>query len=513
MKAISRHLLLSRAVLFMAAALCLGLLYSLNGIAEDKLNPFDPAFADNQKIAPLQMTQNNCGSCGGSKAPKPPSTAPKPPSSAPKKPPVINSGTKPPKEGGQKSGNTCGSMKKDDGTQAPPKPRKVEGLGYDIVEEEDTTTTHAPPPGLGSQIGQLSSTINKNDCDELKRRLEELRKKRWKLAEDLRSKQTDPNYRDTKTITRMKNERWAYDKQIKQVSSQLINIKDCKHSEGLTHTSGGNGDDPRDVQPIDNVCGPDITDKMIAVMESIMNFYESWSAAERSKKCTRIVDPTGDYNNMWDIDHLSPVSSDIKILRVYAPQCAKPDPPCGLSVELFGYCVHPQIANYMQWGLMNKLCDQETTSGTMQWLRGTLTAIKNLGKTGHYDQQIMMIDIGSKFVDIAGNRPERDIGVEKDGAGNKMYRKLTDKEMKQVKKIKQARKAKLKEAFDDLTYSQGSWDDWNNRSEKKCQLTCKMTENQKKNWDKKEFGFQWDDVSTGMKLDMEKSRIRGLGRN
>jgi len=506
MKAVSRHLLLSRAVLLLVTVLCLGLLVSLSGNAEDAINPFDPSFSDNRISEQLQLTQEK-GSCGSSTAPKPPSSAP------PKEPSSSSPPKKAPRQGGQTSGNTCGSMKKDDGVQTPTRPRKVEGLGYDIVEEEDTTPAQAPPPGLGSQIGQLSSMINKNDCDELKRQLEELRKKRWKLAEDLRSKQTDPNYRDTRTITRMKQERWEYDKQIKEVSSQLINIKDCKHSEGLTHTDGGNGDDPWDVQPLDNVCGPDITDKMIAVMESIMDFYESWSEAERSRKCTRIVDPTGDYNNMWDIDHLSPASSKIKILRVYANQCSKPDPPCGLSVELFGYCVHPQIANYMQWGLMNKLCGQETTASTMQWLRGTLTALKNLGSTGHYGQQTMMVDIGSKFADIAGKRPERDIGVEKDGAGDKIYRRLTPKEMEQVKKAKQQRKAKLKKAFDDMTYSQGPQSDWNTRSEKACALTCKLTENQKKNWDKMEFGFQWDDIATGMNLGKEKSSIRSFGRD
>jgi len=127
-------------------------------------------------------------------------------------------------------------------------------------------------------------------------------------------------------------------------------------------------------------CGPDITPRVFDILRKIRQDFKA-SPATQADACRSLFDPrTAPF--AWDISGLGPGSAPLKgmqydakedawvikgyagaILRKQRPwltdvdnRCARPAPKCAATVEFLGTCQHPQVVNYLQWGLMLKLC-------------------------------------------------------------------------------------------------------------------------------------------------------------
>lgn len=144
------------------------------------------------------------------------------------------------------------------------------------------------------------------------------------------------------------------------------------------------------------VCGPDITEKVYLTLKKIEAEYDAASADQKKAACTALYSPT-DYNHAWDIEGLDPEAApnkeegrywdkdqhsfvkekrnkygtpvkgpDGQVITVpFKPWltntsdvCAipRPDEECAATVEFDGVCMHAQVANYVMWGLVNRLC-------------------------------------------------------------------------------------------------------------------------------------------------------------
>jgi len=130
-------------------------------------------------------------------------------------------------------------------------------------------------------------------------------------------------------------------------------------------------------QPDVPCCGPDITDNVLAGMLKLMQDFFSWSSATQSEQFGYLTAVTGDpnYNNAWDIEELAPsggrssvwefrpppvtyqTAKDgyMKTLAPYAGRCMKPPYPCDPSVMFLKNCHHPQVVNYVEWGVLARL--------------------------------------------------------------------------------------------------------------------------------------------------------------
>ena len=123
-------------------------------------------------------------------------------------------------------------------------------------------------------------------------------------------------------------------------------------------------------------CGPDVTENVLGAMLRLMNDFFSWTPDEQKRQIgylTRLPRPWADdepnSENAWDIAELGPsearggppVSYQTAghgykaTLRPYVGRCMKPDPPCDPSVIFLGNCHHPQVVNYIEWGILARL--------------------------------------------------------------------------------------------------------------------------------------------------------------
>lgn len=126
----------------------------------------------------------------------------------------------------------------------------------------------------------------------------------------------------------------------------------------------------------DSVCGPDITENVLDVLQQIHDTYwKKWIPEERRRACKQLINPlTG--GSAWDILELSPSGSASKLLVIPAGQeCAQPRPACEMTVEFLGTCQHPQVVNYVQWGMMLSLCS--STDQTFDSIADQLHGMRN----------------------------------------------------------------------------------------------------------------------------------------
>jgi len=167
------------------------------------------------------------------------------------------------------------------------------------------------------------------------------------------------------------------------------------------------------------ICGPDLTKNVEAALQQVVDTYEgnSWTPAEKKQRCADIIDWTHPKKaaGAWDIDpfyrwcHVEVMKhADGTETRTnkgkhleFTKYCGIPEYPCGCSIEFAGVCIHAQIVNYMLWGVMNELCDQNMTAALMHkvW-----TATQYGGSS--YDQQVLMSKLGKAFVKSARARAQ-----------------------------------------------------------------------------------------------------------
>lgn len=253
-------------------------------------------------------------------------------------------------------------------------------------------------------------------------------------------------------------------------------------------TDDDDGDDPRDTGEDAMVCGPDITDYVLKVLDEMIDAYDAADETTKKNACRNIVSTdTAEFS--WDMFSLSPLSApptegpkpgEKYWFEDISPRCAKPRYPCGPTVVFFGQCIHAQVVNYVQWGVMNKLCDQEGYASLVHWGRATAGARwRSLEfKTAHYEGQKMMTYVGSSFVSqrrLADADPD--------------FKK--DPSRYTPEWIKDFRKDVLRELSDEKFGAAGSDSDWAKRGEAACQMICPSIEAVKKALDRKLWGFHW----------------------
>jgi len=110
-------------------------------------------------------------------------------------------------------------------------------------------------------------------------------------------------------------------------------------------------------------------------MLNLMNdFFHSWGPKTQETQLgylTRLPRPNDDlpnFNNAWDINELAPpdVGADGKVdpnkpsgyiatLKPYEERCMQPKYPCYPSVMFLNNCHHPQVVNYVEWGVLARL--------------------------------------------------------------------------------------------------------------------------------------------------------------
>jgi hypothetical protein len=195
----------------------------------------------------------------------------------------------------------------------------------------------------------------------------------------------------------------------KAVEQSMERVKKLREEQEKAHAS---------IAPA-RACGPDVTDYVMAVMQMIQDTYNnSWNAAERSRRCGTLYGLG--FNAAWDLQGFTPSDGEKYMPQIFfqraAPNaCAIPRDPCGGTVVFLGYCVNAQVVNYVQWGVMNELCDTQERGIAAQAVR----SVFNSNSAG----QSIMRELGGDFV-----RTNGDLGFKKDVLKRVLDRRVRDEE-------------------------------------------------------------------------------------
>lgn len=116
-------------------------------------------------------------------------------------------------------------------------------------------------------------------------------------------------------------------------------------------------------------CGPDVTKFVLAAMKKMMDDFFSWDK-EKQRRQLGLLTGVRSYQAAWDMDELSPPDEKGHggFTRTLAPYrtgpCMKPDGSgCDPSVEFLHNCHHPQVVNYVMWGVLARLEAWDHTRG------------------------------------------------------------------------------------------------------------------------------------------------------
>ena len=158
------------------------------------------------------------------------------------------------------------------------------------------------------------------------------------------------------------------------------------------------------------VCGPDITDHVLGTLQFMVETFSQWDEATKDAKCSSLYGLQAD--GAWEMRHMGPFDSDrgkdpyLYFARYFPDRCAVPRWPCGATVQFLGVCLDAQIVNYVAWGAMNQLCDNQgigmlahlARDRLVNFVRGIKNKSLNLGKGAAYDAQDAMSAVGELFV-------------------------------------------------------------------------------------------------------------------
>jgi hypothetical protein len=243
------------------------------------------------------------------------------------------------------------------------------------------------------------------------------------------------------------------------------------------------------------MCGPDITDNVFRVLDKIHSDWNSWNEGKRNELCRDLINPAT-YGSAWDIKALAPdkappskkvylqTFSTLKNYQKYIAQnkwwfeaaaaaCAKPRWPCGHTVTFLGKCIHAQVVNYVQWGVMNKLCDQEGLAKTAH--RGR--AAWNSSDAHLYDGQKIMTGVGSAYTTATQSGKIFEGPVQSSDPGE-MHGRHDN-----IQK-------KMKETLSEFMAAPGN-SGFASRPAIKCSMPCQMTTAESAKLNKSDFGYGW----------------------
>ncbi len=111
-------------------------------------------------------------------------------------------------------------------------------------------------------------------------------------------------------------------------------------------------------QLIKTICGPDITRELLVVLEKVQAAFYSWEPERKAKACRSLYTP-GIRGEAWDINELHRQDW----FHAYQPECSTYAEPeilnCARSVKVAGQCYYAGSVNYVVFGKMCKLCQNE----------------------------------------------------------------------------------------------------------------------------------------------------------
>jgi hypothetical protein len=248
---------------------------------------------------------------------------------------------------------------------------------------------------------------------------------------------------------------------------------------GVTIPIGNDRDDASNAAS-EMICGPNITPNVTDVMRLMVERFDGWSEEERKARCDALLS-LKTAQVAWDIHQLSPGIVPRKDangnelprdkspgwFEGYASQCAKPRVPCGPTVVFHSACIHAQVVNYVQWGVMGELCQQSGMFDAAHWARATMPRWMGGADNVHYDEQKIMSAVGKQFV-----KAERDPLGEDGGVADARFTKERQELLRRYKAIK-GEMAAL------------------DRPENQCLLVCKMSEAETERLRNLKFDFRW----------------------
>jgi outer membrane protein OmpA-like peptidoglycan-associated protein len=150
--------------------------------------------------------------------------------------------------------------------------------------------------------------------------------------------------------------------------------------------------DPKDEKPVegkkpDFACGPEVTDQVKSAVGIARSLFAGWTKSQRKDACDALISfSVGTCS--WDIEQLH---NNRWISRDYQPKnCATTGAPkgteCGESVQVGADCYYSGSPNYVIFGTMFKLCEQEDPdilfSFTRSNMRSLIDLYKGSGKSG-----------------------------------------------------------------------------------------------------------------------------------
>ncbi|MGB7538368.1 MAG: OmpA family protein [Anaerolineales bacterium] len=148
----------------------------------------------------------------------------------------------------------------------------------------------------------------------------------------------------------------------------------------MLHTTPPRREPPKEEPPKDEyLCGPDITDPLIAVLGEVRSTWSGWSGDKKRESCDELTSvlkaflpffKTSGFIMAWDIHELflNDPSDGWLRLRPYHPPCGIPgasgadvedDTTCSNSVQVREMCFLAGTVNYAIFGQMCQLCNTE----------------------------------------------------------------------------------------------------------------------------------------------------------
>lgn len=225
------------------------------------------------------------------------------------------------------------------------------------------------------------------------------------------------------------------------------------------------------------VCGPDVTEYVIDILDFLYRTWQGWDAPTKERRCAQLV-KLGTANEAWDMKPFAPRSFQQFRDFVAPGYCGIPDWPCGGTVEFMGYCIPAQVVNYVQWGAMTHLCDNEGEGMLWHLARDTVSA-------GWADVlNLVTLNWGQLRNPVEGKDYEGQWAMTRIGSAFSYGRKLGDS--------RDFNRAVMKRLLDKYVAEAGGT--WTQMDGSDCPLTCAQTagsDQVKQKLDNMEWGFQW----------------------
>lgn len=243
-------------------------------------------------------------------------------------------------------------------------------------------------------------------------------------------------------------------------------------------------------EPPSMVCGPDVTENVLRVMRKMHTDWRNMDSSTKGAKCRNLIDPMTALT-AWDINALSPSAAPVSResyaeafgpnanydrylqgrfwFEVVSDRCAIPRHyPCGPTVVFLGQCIHSQVVNYVQWGFLNKLCDQEGIAATVHSFRSTVNRVPEHLHAG----QEAMTAIGSTYAANVMNWNQS------------MFRSLDPAEQNIEMEAHMARR--LSRVMNDPELSA-----FLQRPETACTMACRLTPEEEASLRRRNFRYVW----------------------